>query len=1240
MTFHFISILDLHSTNDMLLMSLQQLSELKHNNVPSGIDIQNTSKMLLQNNDLHNSPYNKISWNEATKEKWNLQKDLECRKQQHVTYNNFNSNMSSPNIMNAKVNDNKSPITTPTFNMTQQSILQNGNNFQHSPSLNPLYNLRPTVKANNINSNNIWSPYNNVKTPLMKPSNIINESSNRNINSPNSNNISIESLNMHNSKNLTHVKKFNLDNTSNDFSPQCYVNQIQQNEALEDNTNWRNIEPSSFNYSLKIPQSQANNMFSKITENKNNYDGPLLSQFSQKDTFNNNDLINSTLPNYISTMNNLKKTSNVSSNIGGLRQGQNINILHNDHTNDLADVDKEFEQILSSVARKESTSSDNSNQYNNFPTLTVSKNQDLQSNTTTKMNKQKVPLDLPFLAPLPLNNTVVLTEYAPSSSLKNTNGKLGFSTTINFTPPGSPTLIDKNDSFNSFFVPFHGTTTNNFPSCTVNNLTPVPSITHTISEKATEPSSLANQKNNKTKNKDIKGNIKKSSTPRNKKTKEIENEEIKLLDKEKKEKEEEDFLNSLLFMPNANARNNSNIVPIYKQKSKPCYAEASLTKEDILKPKNAIDEYDFIDDEPEEILPKTVTSGEEDSEEENGSTSSKNKSQSDDKNHNTNDNETSHQKSRKNMDKNIINNKDKVSSNGVSLLKILKERKLNDQKVLTNNELLKHEICFKEHNIKTDQNCNNEIKTEIDNENKNEEIGDNSNKKKCIPPLKILSMLPASKKSPSVDENIMPAIPKLRIKIFKQEKSDSVEGNYDGKKKKKKKRKLEKDEDYMCESKGSKKKKRKKHNDDDSQSNESTNYKAQIIMFEEHGYIEFGSKNSLTVEEWNMRSKQNYSRITGNKTDKCNNILMKVRHIAPNTFIGERLKMFGEASESVGKGTFLIHKSDLSKEDIPLWKVDSQNLLQKFPAFKDSKSKTYMYKSSSTYSGWCDQLINEYMIINVNVVKQSRSECIVELPLPINDLFPVMTTIDVNDVNIFKDGKASKDNSNEEKSLILSKDDKVVENMIIYIEALLNHAISSTFLDKVKQGNDWNFLLAINEIDRINNEAKERVKQRVKWTEKLETTINDFLYCSIIDDVIFSIKKDNKPQGSTVQCQACGMKCSEKIIQFFQKCDYDRETLEIKEGKKNNNIDDIELSAMDFHICEICADLSEIYHRLTHMRFLTFMNCEEKLEELCMFDENIMVSKAISVCLKDVKWLNTIMSDYCDIWKRIQRNDI
>lgn len=52
-------------------------------------------------------------------------------------------------------------------------------------------------------------------------------------------------------------------------------------------------------------------------------------------------------------------------------------------------------------------------------------------------------------------------------------------------------------------------------------------------------------------------------------------------------------------------------------------------------------------------------------------------------------------------------------------------------------------------------------------------------------------------------------------------------------------------------------------------------------------------------------------------------------------------------------------KADVMKEDCPLWRVDNQNLLQKYPAF--SVDGKIMYKNSSTVC-----LIRAYLTFDYN----------------------------------------------------------------------------------------------------------------------------------------------------------------------------------------------------------------------------------------------------------------------------------
>lgn len=70
-----------------------------------------------------------------------------------------------------------------------------------------------------------------------------------------------------------------------------------------------------------------------------------------------------------------------------------------------------------------------------------------------------------------------------------------------------------------------------------------------------------------------------------------------------------------------------------------------------------------------------------------------------------------------------------------------------------------------------------------------------------------------------------------------------------------------------------------------------------------------------------------------------------------NFFIKNRLKSLLKTNdEAFSKGTFLIAKDDAFKVECSLWKIDNQNLLQKyFPIFvENNEIKEIHYKNSST----------------------------------------------------------------------------------------------------------------------------------------------------------------------------------------------------------------------------------------------------------------------------------------------------
>lgn len=106
---------------------------------------------------------------------------------------------------------------------------------------------------------------------------------------------------------------------------------------------------------------------------------------------------------------------------------------------------------------------------------------------------------------------------------------------------------------------------------------------------------------------------------------------------------------------------------------------------------------------------------------------------------------------------------------------------------------------------------------------------------------------------------------------------------------------------------------------------------------------------------------------------------------------GKRLRSFTQTQNDLPKGVFVVAKEDVWKEDCPLWKIDSQNLLQKYVPCDENPG---CYTNTPNFTGWCDELADLYIIIHVEVLKQTRAETIVKPLYPLDTLFPALSNED------------------------------------------------------------------------------------------------------------------------------------------------------------------------------------------------------------------------------------------------------
>jgi hypothetical protein len=346
----------------------------------------------------------------------------------------------------------------------------------------------------------------------------------------------------------------------------------------------------------------------------------------------------------------------------------------------------------------------------------------------------------------------------------------------------------------------------------------------------------------------------------------------------------------------------------------------------------------------------------------------------------------------------------------------------------------------------------------------------------------------------------------------------------------------------------------------------------------------------------------------------------------------ERLSYFGNASGDSPKGTFVVCKQDIFKNDCPLWKVDNQNLLQKYPEITE-KIGTKHYKNSSTYSGWCDQVAAGYLIVQVKYHKHSRAETIVEPQIPIIDLIPVITEVFPGSSDdgfglrnepiiddIFEPLPPGSINMSSTKATVRS-------HMKSFTQAMLQHAVSLTFLQNVKDSNDWDFLCAMNEVENMTLLGKQRINDKVKWGQRFEVMLT----------IYPNINVNNEFIGDEI-CQACGDKVAKKYLNLYSNESYNYDSLEIQE------LPDIDgespLVAIQFCICSRCSQLALTYHRLHHMKYNTFRYCEDMIENMSILRPDLPIDSLVSLCLSKRSWQRKLINEYAILWRKVQENEL
>ncbi|GMR61585.1 hypothetical protein PMAYCL1PPCAC_31780, partial [Pristionchus mayeri] len=331
----------------------------------------------------------------------------------------------------------------------------------------------------------------------------------------------------------------------------------------------------------------------------------------------------------------------------------------------------------------------------------------------------------------------------------------------------------------------------------------------------------------------------------------------------------------------------------------------------------------------------------------------------------------------------------------------------------------------------------------------------------------------------------------------------------------------------------------------------------------------------------------------------------------------ERLEKFRPCTGFVPRGTFLVLKAEINTADCSLWRVDNMNLLQKFPGFMVRTGKKgpekLLYKNSSTYSGWCEQLQPSYMVVEVRHVKQTRSECVVEPLIHIDDLFPAVSE-ELPERYCVSNLKAliNKEDApaQAEARTFILKDD-VRNGLYMVIRNMLDGALTIDYFSRALPSTlgglpNPSFEL-LNEIECQLRECEESIKERVSFGLEFECQLKRYGSCLPIDC-----------EYNEIDCQACGEASVQKTLQLFDPIE------KLKEEDECYFEEKAVLQAVDFLLCADCCKFAVWQHRLIHFRHDLARRIENRLLEATLEMPSLLPEQIVENLRQHYTWLKEV----------------
>ncbi|XP_055310308.1 putative uncharacterized protein DDB_G0293878 isoform X5 [Sitodiplosis mosellana] len=300
-------------------------------------------------------------------------------------------------------------------------------------------------------------------------------------------------------------------------------------------------------------------------------------------------------------------------------------------------------------------------------------------------------------------------------------------------------------------------------------------------------------------------------------------------------------------------------------------------------------------------------------------------------------------------------------------------------------------------------------------------------------------------------------------------------------------------------------------------------------------------------------------------------------------------------------GDFIVSRQDAFLDWPAIWRVDSTTLLQKFEPFH-SNNKT-IYRSLSTYAQWSPESCRSYISVKCIHIGQLQHEMHVELQR--SELCAATSEMYIE--KVMQEAFTS-----------------LQDQFEVYIQALISQALDSNFLTEIHQEQDEYFLSNVKTIDDLTSGRKMRLRNTMAWPTRILHSIEIWPCYNVINDL-------GVTNNGQIICVACNKRnIVSRVVLYGQP--YNQNTIGPTQLDGRYSFD------KDLLLCRsLCVVRCELLHKISHQKYLMFMQCSKKVAELNQQDPTKGTTVILNELLADEAWLSELFGLVRRAWAEVDQ---